>query len=184
MINKQNLQLLIVSEHFHKRIPFNHSNVHLVDLAQNFIHLHGSHPIPLHHFPHLQHNRAHFIVISLIVCLTPLLFFVTFHSAQRLDRVVHQPDCLVDIWLLHLRSEVKLGHCLCQPNKPKQSSRRHVQIARVSVDAIPLNFAFFNVFAYDVVMKQVRNHRIKGLCVGDEGTHHLSWYGFSIVFCV
>ena len=33
-------------------------------------------------------------------------------------------------------------------------------------------------------MKQVRNHRIEGLSVGDEGTHHLSWYGFSIVFCI
>lgn len=84
------------------------------------------------HIFNIVHHVSHLVFLVLLTCLSTVLFLVALMASQRSDTVIHKSECLVDITLLYLGTEIQLGHGLRKSDDSEECPRGHIQIAGVS----------------------------------------------------
>ena len=91
-------------------------------------------------------------LIGLLTSRVLLLVLRLVQAIQRSQTEVHKLNSMVDIALLHLITEVELGHGLRNSNDAKQRSRRDVHVADFLL-AFSLQLALFDVAGDDVLVE-------------------------------
>ena len=83
------------------------------------------------------------------------------------ETVVHELDGVVDVALLHLVAEVELRHGLRDSNDAEQCSRSDVHVADFLL-ALSLQLTLLDVASHNVLVKCLRDDRLKLLSLRDE----------------